>query len=266
MRNCFFPSCKQPKISSAIHVAERECPFPSTVPAGSWFLSRLRRVRVLPALPPPPAPDMRASCQSRSLLQQSNVSYHQKHAKPPRPSEPDRGGIHILDVPARSSLRGQKFPSFNPILKRYSAFTTTGSTKAFLSRFGYNGNLSASSATPLRTFSRTLSDSGSFTIAPIKFAICPISASAIPRVVSAGVPNRIPDDTKGEFVSNGIVFLFTVIFAASSAFSATLPVMPLPPLKTSTRIRWLSVPPETSRIPFASKPEASALALSITFC
>ncbi len=69
----------------------------------------------------------------------------------------------------------------------------------------------------------------------------------MPRVVSAGVPMRMPEATIGELVSKGIVFLLTVIPALSSVFSATLPVMPL--AKTSTSIRWLSVPPLTSRQP-----------------
>ena len=70
-------------------------------------------------------------------------------------------------------------------------------------------------------------------IAPIRR----ISSSFIPRVVRAGVPRRIPEAVNGFCVSNGIVFLLTVMFAASSAFSATLPVMPFPSIQTSTSIR-----------------------------
>jgi hypothetical protein len=57
----------------------------------------------------------------------------------------------------------------------------------------------------------------------------------MPRVVTAGVPMRMPDATIGGFGSNGIVFLLTVIPASSSAFSATFPVNPFE--KTSMRKR-----------------------------
>ena len=50
----------------------------------------------------------------------------------------------------------------------------------------------------------------------------------------------------GDSVSNGIVFLLTMMPAASSAAAASLPVMPFDFL-TSTRKRWLSVPPDTIR-------------------
>ena len=42
-------------------------------------------------------------------------------------------------------------------------------------------------------------------------ATCRISSSPMPRVVSAGVPRRMPEATKGLLVSNGIVFLLTVM-------------------------------------------------------
>ena len=44
----------------------------------------------------------------------------------------------------------------------------------------------------------------------------------MPRVVRAGVPMRMPDGSSGGRVSNGIMFLLTVMPAASSAFSADL--------------------------------------------
>ena len=69
----------------------------------------------------------------------------------------------------------------------------------------------------------------------------------MPRVVTAGVPMRMPEATMGEFWSNGIAFLLTVMPARPSAASATLPVMPFE--NTSTSIRWLSVPPQTRRNP-----------------
>jgi hypothetical protein len=49
----------------------------------------------------------------------------------------------------------------------------------------------------------------------------------MPRVVSAGVPMRMPLGFSGGLVSNGIAFLFTVMPASPSAFSASLPSMPL---------------------------------------
>ena len=62
-----------------------------------------------------------------------------------------------------------------------------------------------------------------------------ISGSRMPRVVTAGVPMRMPLATIGGFWSNGIAFLLTVMPALPSAASATLPVMPFE--KTSTSIR-----------------------------
>jgi hypothetical protein len=60
----------------------------------------------------------------------------------------------------------------------------------------------------------------------IRLAIVFISGSRRPRVVTAGVPMRRPEAIIGFCVSNGIVFLFTVMFAASSMFCPSLPVMP----------------------------------------
>ena len=48
----------------------------------------------------------------------------------------------------------------------------------------------------------------------------------MPRVVTAGVPMRMPLATIGGFLSNGIAFLLTVMPARPSAASATLPVRP----------------------------------------
>ena len=63
----------------------------------------------------------------------------------------------------------------------------------------------------------------------IHFAICLISGSFMPRVVRAGVPMRMPDGSSGLRGSYGIMFLFTVMPAASSACSAVLPVDALRP-------------------------------------
>ena len=49
----------------------------------------------------------------------------------------------------------------------------------------------------------------------MKLPINSISFSFIPLVVTAGAPIRIPLVTNGDNVSNGIVFLFVVIFALS---------------------------------------------------
>ena len=57
----------------------------------------------------------------------------------------------------------------------------------------------------------------------------------MPRVVTAGVPMRMPLATMGGFLSKGIAFLLTVMPALPSAASATLPVTPRE--NTSTSIR-----------------------------
>ena len=95
-------------------------------------------------------------------------------------------------------------------------------------------------------------------------AIWSISASPMPRVVTAGVPSRMPLATIGGFLSKGIAFLLTVMCALPSAASATLPVMPFE--NTSISIRWLSVPPLTTRKPCVAMADASRLALATTRC
>ena len=80
-----------------------------------------------------------------------------------------------------------------------------------------------------------------------------------PRVVPAAEPTRMPLVTKGERVSFGIVFLFTVRPTRSSSFSASLPVMFAG--FRSTKQRWLSVPPETRRNPPSAIPLPSAAAI-----
>ncbi len=67
----------------------------------------------------------------------------------------------------------------------------------------------------------------------MRSATSTIAASSIARLVSAGVPSRTPDATKGGFSSKGMVFLLTVIPADSKAPSATLPVSPT--VVTSTK-------------------------------
>ena len=68
----------------------------------------------------------------------------------------------------------------------------------------------------------------------------------MPRVVIAGVPMRSPLATIGGFSSKGIVFLLTVIAGLLQRLFAILAGDALA-MKTSTRNRWLSVPPETMR-------------------
>ena len=58
----------------------------------------------------------------------------------------------------------------------------------------------------------------------MKSPICSISFSFMPRVVTAGVPIRMPLVTNGERVSNGTAFLLTVMRALSSVSWATFPV------------------------------------------
>ena len=86
----------------------------------------------------------------------------------------------------------------------------------------------------------------------------------MPRVVTAGVPMRMPLALSGGFWSNGIVFWFTVMPALPSAVVASLPVRPFE--NTSTSIRWLSVPPETRRKPCDAMTAASCAALATICC
>ena len=70
-------------------------------------------------------------------------------------------------------------------------------------------------------------------------------SSFMPRVVTAGVPMRMPPGLKIGYVSNGIPFLFTVMPARSRTSCASLPLISFG--RRSTSIKWLSVPPETIR-------------------
>ena len=51
-----------------------------------------------------------------------------------------------------------------------------------------------------------------------------MSASFMPRVVTAGVPNRMPEVTNGDLSSKGTMFLFMVMSALINVSSANLPV------------------------------------------
>src|SRR6266550_2293329 len=90
--------------------------------------------------------------------------------------------------------------------------------------------------------------------------ISAISSGPIPRDVTAGVPTRIPDEVLAGWLSNGIWFLLTVIPISSRRCSASLPVTPSG--LTSASMRWLSVPPETSRTPRSERVAASVAAFS----
>src|SRR6267142_1854189 len=99
-------------------------------------------------------------------------------------------------------------------------------------------------------------------ISAIHRPICSISGSRMPRVVTEGLPRRIPPPFMGGRGSNGIEFLFTVMPARSRAFSASVPVMPRE--CTSIRNRWLSVPPVTMRNPSLATAAAMAFVLATT--
>ena len=99
-----------------------------------------------------------------------------------------------------------------------------GSRKGFqASKFPYTGNDEHNS--PMRDLTDEILDSSSgltmtsSTIDTIYF----ISSISMPRVVMAGVPILIPLVIIGLLVSNGTIFLLTVIPAFPSAFSAAFP-------------------------------------------
>ena len=64
--------------------------------------------------------------------------------------------------------------------------------------------------------------------------------------------------------SNGMVFLLQTILACCSHSAAAWPDCSGSLLRRSTSIRWLSVPPETSRQPASVSSPARVLALSRT--
>ena len=80
----------------------------------------------------------------------------------------------------------------------------------------------------------------------IMSAIAAISGSFIPRVVTAGVPSRTPLAWKGGTrLERYRILVHRDAGPSSSAIWQSFPVSPFAP--TSTSIRWLSVPPLTSR-------------------
>ena len=91
-----------------------------------------------------------------------------------------------------------------------------------------------------------------------------ILSSFSPRVVIAGVPKRNPEVWNAERVSNGTMFLLVVMSAATSAFSATLPVRSGYFVRRSTSMLWLSVPPEIILYPLSMNACAITAALVFT--
>uniref|UniRef100_A0A6B0UUH1 Uncharacterized protein n=1 Tax=Ixodes ricinus TaxID=34613 RepID=A0A6B0UUH1_IXORI len=75
--------------------------------------------------------------------------------------------------------------------------------------------------------------------------------------VSAGAPRRIPPGTRAD-LSPGQVFLLAVRLHSFMTDSSRAPSRPLG--RRSSRSRWLSVPPDTTVYPFASKAVTMALA------
>src|SRR4029453_5614199 len=67
------------------------------------------------------------------------------------------------------------------------------------------GNFEHSSRTSPATFSWSPASAGALTTRSIHAAICFISGSFMPRLVTLGVPSRIPDGSNGLRGSNGTV-------------------------------------------------------------
>src|SRR4051794_13339638 len=100
---------------------------------------------------------------------------------------------------------------------------------------GYRGNFRHRASTSVFTRPSAASSSGDVSARVINSAIRSISGSRMPRLVTAGVPMRMPLATIGGFSSNGMAFLLTVMAALPSAASAALPVMPRENTLTSIR-------------------------------
>ena len=110
----------------------------------------------------------------------------------------------------------------------------------------------------------TFSSSGDERTVSMSSAMSCIMSSFVPRVVMAAVPRRIPLVWNAERLSNGTMFLLTVMSAATSAFSATLPVSSGNLLRRSSSMEWLSVPPLTMSKPRSMSAAASAAAFFFT--
>src|SRR4051812_29587118 len=134
-------------------------------------------------------------------------------------------------------------------------------TRPAADRGWYKGKDEVSSPTSCRTRAR-VDSSCRVSARSISSATRSISPRPMPRVVSAGVPSRMPLVTNGDWGSSGMVFLFTVIPAWSSTFSAALPVRFLG--RKSTSMRWVSVPPDTMAKPRSINAAARVCAFSTT--
>ena len=131
-----------------------------------------------------------------------------------------------------------------------------------LSRAGTPGARADQTRPPPGPRSAAAEPSASRTARPMSPAISFMSVSVMPWVVTAGVPTRMPEPIVGGCGSYGIAFLFRVMRAASQRVSASAPVTPTPCRSISAR--WVSVPPETGRMPSAASPSASACAFAMT--
>src|SRR5699024_2001274 len=126
------------------------------------------------------------------------------------------------------------------------AFKTDHTVSILLARppaYWYSGNRAVRSAT--RAATSAFLPAKSKMQSAMQSAITRISSGPMPRVVTAGVPSRTPLVTKGLRFSPGTVFLLAVMCTSSRLCSSSLPVQASS--VRSTSIRWLSVPPETSR-------------------
>ena len=86
----------------------------------------------------------------------------------------------------------------------------------------------------------------------------------MPRVVTEGVPNRMPLGLNLLAVSKGIEFRFTVIPTVSKVSCTFFPVRFSG--RRSISIRWLSVPPLTNRSRRRIRSSANSRALLTTDC
>ena len=98
---------------------------------------------------------------------------------------------------------------------------------------------------------------------PISEAISFMSASAMPWVVTDGVPTRMPDAMDGRLrvVGDGVL-----VQHDAGGVAAGLGVRLRSPRSScrSSSARWVSVPPVTGRMPSAARPSVSAWALAMT--
>ena len=121
------------------------------------------------------------------------------------------------------------------------------------------------STTSFFTFATTCEDFSELTlsnISKIHEPTCFNCVSLKPLVVTAGVPNLIPDVTVGFSISKGIPFLLQTIFPSPSTFSAVAPVTFF--FLRSTSRTWVSVPPVTKSRPPSCNVWASVFAFFIT--